>query len=47
MKSLRAYKDMEPTYNELATALKKLGFANKRTSDTFVYENKKYGAIGI
>ena len=38
---------MEPTYNELATALKKLGFANKSTSDTFVYENKKYGAIVI
>ncbi len=45
MKPLRAYKDMEPTYGELAYALRKLGFVDNSTSDTFVYINKKFNAI--
>ena len=45
IKELRAYKDMEPTYEELAKALKKLKFIDKSTSDTFVYINKKFDSI--
>ena len=36
---------MEPTYGELAEALNKLQFVDKSTDDTFVYVNKKHGAI--
>ncbi|MBK8565611.1 MAG: hypothetical protein IPN76_20255 [Saprospiraceae bacterium] len=45
MKYLRAYKDMEPTYAELASALQMLKFVNESTTDNFRYAHKKSGAI--
>jgi hypothetical protein len=45
MRFHRAYKDMEPTYGELALALKKLKFDNESSQDSFRYAHKKSGAI--
>jgi hypothetical protein len=45
MRELRAYKDMEPTYNELAKALVKLGFKNKSTTDLWVYSKEETGSV--
>jgi hypothetical protein len=44
MKLLRAYKDMEPTYGELAEALRKLHFVDKSNERSFFYVHKKSGA---
>ncbi len=44
MRELRAYKDMEPTYGELAKALEKLGFQNRNTEQYFFFVNDKYKA---
>ena len=45
MKIARAYKDMTPTYGELATALKKLKFVDKSTSAAFVYVHEATDSI--
>ena len=47
MRELRAYKDLEPTYNELAKALKKLGFKNRSTEELWAYANEKTGSIVV
>jgi hypothetical protein len=43
-KSLKAYKDLEPTYEELAKALKSLNFEDKSNDKAFIFIEKKSGA---
>ncbi|MEK7257762.1 MAG: hypothetical protein AAB316_23595 [Bacteroidota bacterium] len=38
-------KIIDPTYAELAKALKNLGFKNQSTEDTFRYAHKKTGVV--
>ena len=45
MTELRAYKDMEPTYGELAEALKKLNFEDRSYDTHFLFINDEFDAI--
>ncbi len=47
MEKLRSYKEMEPTYAELASALDKLDFENKSTSELFAFYNKRFDAVVV
>lgn len=44
MRVLKAYKNMEPTFSELAKVLTALKFKNKSSKDYFVFINEKFDA---
>ena len=47
MKYLRAYKDMEPTFGELAKGLTQLKFENRSNDELFLYYHKNTDTLVV